>query len=137
MAKNLATDNVRKAAILAVLAAILVAMLGGTAGAKGGKVKTKTCNFKGTVTAVAEDGSSVSVEVTGGNKAAREAAKGREQPMVFPVSGSTKVGIDGQDAAVTDVVVGDPVKVQSKAPEDADEFPARKISVEHDEQEED
>ena len=131
---KLATD-VRKAVILVVLATMLVAMLAGTAAAKGA-VKNKTYNFKGTVTAVAEDGSSVSVEVTGGNKRAREAAEGQEQPMVFPVSENTKVEIDEQDAAVTDIAVGDPVQVQSKAPAGADEFPARKISVEH-EQEED
>lgn len=128
----------RKVVVLAVLGAVFLAMLAGTAAAKDeNRVKTKTFNFKGTVAAVAEDGSSVSVEVTGGNKRAREAAEGQAQPMVFPVSADTDVEIDEQDAAVADLVVGDPVKVQSKAPAGASEFPARHIRVEHDEQEDD
>ena len=54
----------RKLTILAAVAALLVALVAGTAAAKDGE-RVKTFNIKGT--AVSEDGSSISVEVSDGN----------------------------------------------------------------------
>ena len=58
----------RKLAILVAVAALTVALVAGTAAAKGGG-GMKTFNFKGD--AVSENGSSISVEVSDGNKRGR------------------------------------------------------------------
>ncbi len=78
----------RKVAMLVVVAALTVALVAGTAAAKDTE-KVKTFNFKGT--AVSEDGSSISVEVSDGNKRGREATGAHPGvPMVFAVvSGTT------------------------------------------------
>jgi hypothetical protein len=92
-------------AILVAVAALMVALVAGTAAAKGGG-GMKTFNFKGD--AISENGSSISVEVTDGNRRGREAAE--------------VVAADGE------------VRVQSKAPEgSSDGFVARKVTVEADE----
>jgi hypothetical protein len=94
--------NVRKMAILVAVAALMVALVAGTAAAKG-RGGMKTFNFKGT--AVSEDGSSISVEVSDGNTRGREAAEAHEQahpgePMVFAVDDdTTKVEIDDAPAS--------------------------------------
>jgi hypothetical protein len=125
-----------KAAILVAVAALMVALVAGTAAAKdGGKVKT--FNFKGT--AVSEDSASISVEVSDGNKRGREAAEAHEaahpgEPMVFAVTDTTKVEIDDAPASLAEVVAaGGEVRVQSKAPQGSDTFVARKVTVETDE----
>jgi len=112
--------------ILATVMALVVALAAGTATAKQNGKDRATYNFKGTVEEVAEDGSYVVVDVTDGNKRAR-AHLGLQQ---FGVTEDTKVEINEEDAAVADLVTGDEVKVQSKAPKDATEFMARRISVE-------
>jgi hypothetical protein len=129
--------NVRKMAILVAVAALMVALVAGTAAAKGGG-GMKTFNFKGT--AVSEDGSSISVEVSDGNRRGWEAAEAHEQahpgePMVFAVvRDTTKVEIDDAPASVAEVAaVGGEVRVQSKAPEGSDTFVAGKVTVETDE----
>ena len=78
----------RKLAILVAVAALTVALVAGTAAAKGGG-GMKTFNFKGD--AVSENGSSISVEVSDGSKRGREAAGAHPGvPMVFAVvSGTT------------------------------------------------
>jgi len=90
---------------------------------------------------VADDGSSVSVDVAGGNKRAREAAEAYDQahpgePIVFAVTDDTKAEVNEESADLSALAVGQEVKVQSKAAKDATQFDARKISVE-DEPEED
>jgi hypothetical protein len=128
---------VRKAAILVAVAALMVVLVAGTAAAKDG-VKMKTFNFKGT--AISEDGSSISVQVSDGNKRGREAAEAHEEahpgePMVFAVDDdTTRVEIDDAPASLAEVVAaGGEVRVQSKAPEGSDTFVARKVTLETDE----
>jgi membrane protein implicated in regulation of membrane protease activity len=130
------TMNFKQMRIAMALFAIMVlmaALMAGTAAAKQGKgPDLKTLNFKGTVAAIAEDGSSISVDVEKGNKAARSWVG---QQASFTVTDGTRVEVEGiEDASLTDVQSGDWVHVQSKAPEDASEFVARKVWVE-DEQE--
>ncbi len=120
----------RKVAILVAVAALTVALVAGTAAAKGGG-GMKTFNFKGD--AISENGSSISVEVSDGNKRGREAGGAHPGvPMVFAVvSGTTKVEIDDAPASLAEIVAADgEVRVQSKA---SDGFVARKITVETDE----
>ena len=124
----------RKMAILVAVAALMVTLVAGTAAAKGGG-GMKTFNFKGD--AVSENGSSISVEVSDGNRRGREAAEAHPGvPMVFAVvGGTTKVEIDDAPASLAEVVAADgEVRVQSKAPEgSSDGFVARRITVETDE----
>ena len=119
----------RKLILLAAVAALLVALAAGAATAKQNGKDRATYNFKGTVEEVAEDGSYVVVDVTDGNKRAREHL-GIQQ---FGVTEDTKVEVNEEDAALSDLVAGDEAKVQSKAAKDATEFVARKISVEAEE----
>ncbi len=132
----------RKATMLLVAMALMAALMTGTAAAKQGKGKgpaLKTLDLHGTVSAIAEDGSSISVDFEKGNRAAREAAAAYEQanpglPMVFLVNGETKIEVDGlEGASLTGVEVGDRVHVQSKVANDDIQFVARKVSVEHEE----
>ncbi len=115
--------------LLMAVAALVVALAAGTATAKQNGKNRATYNFKGTVQEVALDGSYVVVDVTDGNKRARDHI-GIQQ---FGVTEDTKVEINEEDATVSDLVAGDEVKVQSKAAKDAPEFVARKISVEAEE----
>ena len=77
----------------------------------------------GTGAAVAEDGSSLSVEITGGNRRGREAAEGRHLPMVFPVKEGTEVDVNDGEAALSGVQIGDGVQVQARGPSGATELP--------------
>ena len=130
----------RKAIVLLVVVAVMVALLAGTAAAKQngkgpgyGKGKGPalvTYNFKGTLHEVAADGSYVVVDATEGNKAAQQHLGVRQ----FGVTSDTEVEVDGVDADLSALAVGDVVHVQSKAPRDAVQFDARKISVEHEEE---
>ncbi len=127
----------KKVTILAAAAALLVALAAETAAAKDGEW-VKTFNFKGTT--VSEDGSSISVEVTDGNKCGREAAEAHEvahpgEPMVFVVvRDTTRVEIDDAPASLSEIVApGGEVRAQSKAPQGSNSFVARKVSVETDE----
>lgn len=113
--------------ILAVVAALAVALAAGTATAKQSGKNMATYNFKGTIGEVAADGNYVVVDVTGGNRAARDHTGVQE----FGVTSATSIEVDDQAAVLSDLVPGDQVKVQSKAARDATEFAARKISVEH------
>jgi hypothetical protein len=129
--------NMRKAVLLVAVAALMVALVAGTAAAKNGE-KVKTFNFKGT--AVSEDGSSISVEVSDDNRLGREAAEAHEEahpgePMVFAVDDdTTRVEIDDAPASLAEVVAADgEVRVKSKALEGSDTFVARKVTVETDE----
>jgi hypothetical protein len=129
----------KKATILALVMALVVALMAGTAVAKGkptGKGSKArgpavvTYVFKGTVASVAEDGGSVAVEVTGGNKAGRQAAAGQQQPMTFAVTDATKVELNDAPATVPELQPGDQVVVQSKAKKGATSFAARAVSAE-------
>ncbi len=120
----------RKAMILMAVAALMVALVAGTAAAKQSGKDRATYNFKGTVEEVAADGSYVVVDVTDGNRRAREHL-GTQQ---FGVTSNTKIEVNEEDAELSALAAGDEVKVQSKAPKDATEFVARNISVEVEEE---
>ena len=76
-----------------------------------------------------EDGGSLNVAVSGGNKAGRTAAAGGE-PLGLAITPETKVELDGQEATFADLWAGDADVVQSKAPKGATSFTARVISAE-------
>ena len=116
--------------LLMAVAALVVALAAGTATAKQNGKNRATYNFKGTVQEIAVDGSYVVVDVTDGNRRAREHL-GVQQ---FGVTEDTKIEINEEDALLSELVPGDEVKVQSKAAKDATEFVGRKISVETEEE---
>lgn len=116
--------------ILAAVAALMLAFVAGTAAAKQNGKARATYNFNGTVEEVAADGSYVVADVTSGNKRAR-AHLGVQQ---FGVTGATRVEVNEEDAALSDLAGGDEVTVQSKAAKDATQFVALKISVELEEE---
>jgi uncharacterized protein YjdB len=132
----------RKAMILMTVAALMVALMAGTAAAKqngkgqgnSGKAPALvTYNFKGTVEEVSEGGTSITVDVTDGNKAAR-AHLGSQ---TFNVTSETKINVDDQEgAALEEIGEGYSVVVQSKAEKNATSFDARVISAEAPEVEE-
>lgn len=126
----------KRISLLVLAGALLLAMSAGTATAKkpGGvkgpeKAKLTTYVFKGELVASGEDGGSLTVAVSGGNKAGRAAAAGGE-PLGLAVTPETKVELDGQEATFADLRAGDAIVVQSKAPEGATSFTARVISAE-------
>jgi hypothetical protein len=117
----------RKLTILCTVLALLVGALAGTALAKGG-FKAKTFNFEGDV--VSTSTTSVVVDVVKGNGAARQF---EGQQKTFVVSASTRVDREDVRILPTDLVAGEEVRVQSKAPAGStDNFPARKISAKDD-----
>jgi hypothetical protein len=111
--------------------ALMVALVAGSAAAKQGGKNMVTYNFKGTIEEVGADGNYLVVDVTGGDRAARGHAGLQE----FGVTPATRIEVDDQAAALSDLVPGDEVKVQSKAARDATEFAARKVSVENETEE--
>ncbi len=126
----------KRISLLMLAGALLLAMSAGTATAKkpGGvkgseKAKLTTYVFKGELVASGEDGGSLTVAVSGGNKAGRTAAASGE-PLSLAVTPETKVELDGQEATFADLRAGDAVIVQSKAPKGATSFTARVISAE-------
>ena len=119
----------KRAMILVTVMALMVALVAGTAAAKQNGKYRATYNFEGTLQEVAADGSYVVVDVTDGNKRARQHL-GVQQ---FGVTSDTKIEVNEERVDVSALVVGDEVKVQSKAAKDATEFDARKISVEREE----
>lgn len=137
----------KRIALLVLVGALVVAITAGTAVAKPDKAKgpkkekTVTYVFYGVVEAVTPAGTdpltgetvgsdSVTVDVKKGNKAARNfvAAKGASQ--TFEVDSDTKIEVNGEDATLADIQVGDEVKVQVKAPASAESFTARQLQVE-------
>ena len=116
----------RRAMILMAVAALMVALMAGTAAAKQNGKNRATYNFRGTRQEVAADGSYVVVDVSDGNKRAR----GHLGVQQFGVTPDTKIEVNGEQADLSALVVGEQVKVQSKAAKDAQQFGARKISVE-------
>ncbi len=72
---------------------------------------------------------SVTVDVEKGNRAARGKFVGQE-PATFAVNSATKIERNDEDAGLTDVQVGDEVKIQSKAPASATTFTARQLQAE-------
>ena len=126
----------KRISLLMLAGTLLLALTTGTATAKkpGGvkgpeKAKLTTYVFKGELVASGEDGGSLTVAVSGGNKAGRAAAAGGE-PLGLAVTPETKVELDGQEATFADLRAGDAVVVQSKAPKGATSFTARVISAE-------
>jgi len=142
----------KKATTLLAVVALIVALMAGTAAAKqngkgnsGKGPAVVTYNFKGTLEEVDGDGPEldgdgtyVLVEITSGNRAGRDAVEAYEQahpgePMSFVVGAGTNVEVDDTDATISDLAVGDEVHLQTKTARDELQFVARKISVEHDE----
>ena len=136
----------KRMSILALVGALVVAMTAGTAVAKPDKAKgpkkpkTITYVFHGTVETVTPGtdsptgetvgSGSVTVDVKKGNKAARtfDAAHGASQ--TFEVDSETKIEVNGEDATLADVQVGDEVKVQVKAPASDTSLTAGQLQVE-------
>ena len=115
--------------ILMAVASLMVALVAGTAAAKQNGKDRAIYNFKGTVEEVATDGSYLVVDVTDGNRRAREHL-GLQQ---FAVTEYTEIEVNEEDAELAALAPGDEVKVQSKASKTATEFVARKISTETEE----
>ena len=147
----------RKITLLAVVAALMLAIVGGTAIAKSensgkgnsGKGKA-TYNFDGTLDAVSTDAvdengaptpKAVSLTVTDAHgRASREAIErlGTDQ-VDFKVTDSTKIEIDDAPATLEDLqshLGAEDVRVQAKAAKAATEFDARKVSIETEEEDE-
>ncbi len=148
----------KKTALLALIGALMVALVAGAAVAKPGSgnsgsgsdnsgKKKVTYVFHGAVTALTqavtdpntglpipdpntglpvED--SVTVDVKQGNKAARTFVAANGNPQTFKVDANTEVN-ESEDATLADVVVGDRVKVQVKAPPSATALTARQLQV--------
>jgi hypothetical protein len=80
-----------------------------------GQAKPKQAVFRGTVAAVDAEAATVTVEVTGGNKRARNLAQG--QTVVFDVSKVRKLHVADRDGSGTkdlgDFAAGDRVQVQA------------------------
>ena len=120
--------------ILMALMALLVALVAGSAMAKGkgsGKgpkpQREITYVFEGTLTGVNLDAGTFTVEVRGGNKAARTYLGER----TFTVKdGYTKIEVDeAEDMSLADLV-GQEASVQTKASSAEEIFVARRVSVE-------
>ncbi len=122
--------------ILMALMALLVALVAGSAMAKGkgsGKgpkpQREITYVFEGTLSGVNLDaGTFIPVEVGGGNKAARPYLGER----TFTVKdGYTKIEVDeAEDMSLADLVVGQEASVQTKASSAEEIFVARRVSAE-------
>ena len=121
--------------ILMALMALLVALVAGSAMAKGkgsGKgpkpQREITYVFEGTLTGVNLDAGTFTVEVRGGNKAARTYLGERS----FTVKdGYTKIEVDeAEDKSLADLVVGQEASVQTKASSAEEIFVARRVSAE-------
>ena len=137
----------KKMTLLALVGALVVAMTAGTAIAKPDKAKgpkkekTITYVFHGTVGAVTPAGAdpltgeivgsdSVTVDVKKGNKAARTFVAANGASQTFEAGPGTKIEVNGEDATLADVQVGDEVKVQVKAPASDTSLTARQLQVE-------
>lgn len=123
----------KRSMIFVVAAALMISMVAGVAQAKGrpagkGKPEGKgnpmvTYVFKGSIASV-QDGS-VTVDVNRGNKFARSYAG---QQMEIAVDDATRVVKDDAPATLGDLVPGDKVVVQSRAPRlGAESFTAKRI----------
>jgi hypothetical protein len=115
--------------MLVAVMALMVALVAGTAAAKQNGKNWATYNFQGTIQQIAEDGSYVEVNVTDGNKRARQ----HLGVQWFSVTSDTKIEVNEEEVDPSALVVGDEVEVQSKAAKDATQFGAGKISVEREE----
>ena len=145
----------KRGMILALIAALAIALVAGTAAAtpgKGNSGKGKgpavvTYEFKGTVTGVTEatpadpvagteaTPASITVDVTGGNNATKQL----HGSQTFSVNGATKIEVDDEEGADLDQIgEGYKVNVQSKAaPGTTSGFVARHISAESPEADDD
>jgi predicted secreted protein len=131
----------RKILLFSLVGALLVAMVAGTAVAKGsgsgkssGKSKSKapatvTYVFKGEMISVAEDGSTFDILLTDANKAGLKAAA-KDAPLNLTVTPETKVKLNDQEATMADLQAGDKVVIQSKVPKGVTSFNADMISAE-------
>ncbi len=131
----------KKIALLALVGALVVSLVAGTAVAKPDKgpkkEKTVTYVFHGTVSQVTlastdpitgepVSSDSVVVDVKQGNSAARSYVG---QQVTFAVGPETKIERNGEEALLSEIQGGDRVKVQVKAPASADTFTARQLQA--------
>lgn len=103
-----------------------MASVAATATAAPGKGKGPalvTYVFEDTVEEVAGDGSSITVDVTGGNNAGRQHLGSQR----FRVTSQTKIDVDDQERATLDQIGKGYKVVQPKAPAGASSFDARSI----------
>lgn len=107
---------------LTILCTVLALLVGALAGTSQGRLQGKAYNFEGDVVSA----TSV-VVVAKGNGAARQF---EGQHKTFVVGPSTRVDRDDVRVLPTDLVPGEEVRVQSRAPAGStDDFPARRISA--------
>ena len=92
----------RKTIILMAVAALMVALVAGTATAKQNGKNRATYNFKGTIEEVAAVGSYLVVDVTDGNRRAREHL-GVQQ---FGVTSDTKIEVNEEEAELSALAAG-------------------------------
>lgn len=134
----------KRVALFALVAALVVALTSGVAVAKPGKAKgpkkekTVTYVFHGIVSSVSTTttdpltgeslgSDAVTVSVERGNKAARSYSG---QDVTFAVDSGTNVQRNDEEAALSDIQPGDTVKVQVKAPSSETSFTARQVLAE-------
>jgi hypothetical protein len=125
----------KRAVLLMMIAALVVALTAGTAVAKpdkGKKAKKAKApaqvvyHFQGPIASVDEVTNSVTVDVTQANKAARPFVN---QAVPFSVTSTTKISLDDEKALISDLRAGDAVVVQSKAASGATSFTANIVNA--------
>ncbi|CAN5902260.1 hypothetical protein BH23ACT11_BH23ACT11_24420 [soil metagenome] len=127
----------KKTVILATVVALLMALMTGTAMAKGKgsgkglkKERVTTYVFKGSITAVDSQSGVVTVAFDRGNKAARSVTQAEEE-VEFGTNASTRINVGGQEGVGFGPLAADQeVNVQTRAKSGTPEvFVARRISA--------
>lgn len=127
----------KRMAILALVAALVVALTAGVAVAKPGKGKGKGAKgpkkappvvyvFQGTIDSVDEVNGAVTVKVKQANKAARSFV---DKAVPFKIESTTKISLDDNKALISDLRAEDAVVVQSKAAKGATSFTANIVNA--------
>ncbi len=122
----------KKMVLLVTVAALMLALVSGTAIAKGKPApKTKQApqvvySFKGTIASVDEVNGFVTVDVRQANQAARPFVN---KAVAFKVASATKISLDNSKALISDLRAGDAVVVQSKAAKGSTSFTASIINA--------
>ncbi len=118
----------RKLAILALMASLMLVMTAGVAAAKGKpatkKVQTVGYVFEGTVASV--DDNAVTVDVQNGNYFAKPFFG---QQVTFATTAKTKIRLDNAKTSLSQLEAGDLVVVKAKAPKGATSFTADVLSA--------
>lgn len=116
----------KKAIVLLLVTALVIATVSPAMAAKKMKPK-KNFVFKGSVVEVGSD--DLTVEIEGGNRAAK---KYIGDEVVFKVTGKTDIRIEGDEADLEDIEEDDEVEVIAKGRSGDTIFKAKKIFVRED-----